>query len=36
MNNQKTELDYFDFTSEPGKKTESRLSTYVDNICHFL
>ena len=32
MNNQKTELDYFDFTLEPGKNKESRLSTYVDNI----
>ncbi len=32
MNNPKTELDYFDFTLEPGKNKESRLSTYVDNI----
>ena len=32
MNNPKTELDYFDFTLEPGKNKESRLSEYVDNI----
>lgn len=29
----KTELDYFDFSLEPGLKISDRLSKYVGNIC---
>lgn len=30
--NKKTELDYFDFSLEPGKAKENRMSNYVGNI----